>query len=409
MRGLDPRIHLLGKEMLQRERLSRSGWTRRVKPADDSLRLATRQRLRKTLGTKTLVIKSRRVDRPGASPILARAGIPLVRVSMSKLISIVSAAAMAALGALVVSAAAQAQSQAESWPQRPVRFIVGLGPGSAQDIAARLFGDQLSKRWGQPVVIENKPGADGIVAINAFTGAHDPHTLLFAASGTFTAHPTQYAKLPYDPSDLVPLARVSSTIIAVSVPTALNVNTLDELVALARKEPGKLNLVPTPGTTEITFDNFLKTPGVTMTKIPYSDVTKALADLAENRVQVMVSGIAIVKSQVETGKVKLLAITNLKRAAAVPDLPTGTEAGYPALALDGLIGLFGPKNLPPGTAERIAADVQAVAADPSIGPRLAATGQQLDPGGTAEFAAAVDAQRKSIAATAKALGIQPTR
>src|SRR6478672_4462305 len=310
---------------------------------------------------------------------------PLVRACMSKLSSMVSGVAMAALAALVVPTAAQAQteSQAQSWPQRPVRFIVGLGPGSAQDIAARLFGDQLSKRWGQPVVIENKPGADGIVAINAFTGAHDPHTLLFAASGTFTAHPTQYAKLPYDPSDLVPLARVSSTIIAVSVPTA--------------------------GTTEITFDNFLKTSGVTMTKIPYSDVTEALADLAENRVQVMVAGIALVKSQVETGKVKILAITNLKRAAAVPELPTGTEAGYPALALDGLIGLFGPKNLPPGTAERIAADVQAVAADPAIGPRLAATGQQLDPGGTAEFAAAVDAQRKSIAATAKALGIQPTR
>src|SRR4029078_3739768 len=234
----------------------------------------------------------------------------------------------------------------------PVRFIVGLAPGSAQDIAARLFGDQLSKRWGQPVVIENKPGADGIVAINAFTGAHDPHTLLFAASGTFTAHPTQYAKLPYDPSDLVPLARVSSTIIAVSVPTALNVNTLDELVALARKEPGKLNLAPTPGTTEITFDNFMKATNITMTKIQYGDITKALADLSENRVQVIVSGIAIVKSQVEAGKVKFLAITNLKRGSAVPDLPTATEAGYPSLALDGLIGLFGPKNLPAGTAER---------------------------------------------------------
>ena len=93
----------------------------------------------------------------------------------------------------------------------------------------------------------------------------------------------------------------------------------------------------------------------------------------------------------------------------MPDLPTATEAGYPALALDGLIGLFGPKSLPPGTAERIAADVQAVAADPAMGPRLAATGQQLDPGGTAEFAAAVEAQRQSIAATAKALGIQPVR
>jgi len=324
---------------------------------------------------------------------------------MPKLNVIVAAAAMAALAALTLPTTTQAQP----WPQRPVRFIVGLGPGSAQDIAARLFGDQLSKRWGQPVVIENKPGADGIVAINAFVGAHDVHTLLFAASGTFTAHPTQYAKLPYDPSDLVPLARVSSTIIAVSVPTALNVNSLDELVALARREPGKLNLAPTPGTTEITFDNFMKAANITMTKIPYSDVTKALADLSENRVQVMVSGIAIVKAQIETGKVKLLAITNLKRAAAVPDLPTATEAGYPALALDGLLGLFGPKSLPPGTAERIAADVQAVAADPAMGPRLAATGQQLDPGGTAEFAAAVEAQRQSIAATAKALGIQPVR
>ena len=183
-----------------------------------------------------------------------------------------------------------ARRRRRSWPQRPVQFIVGLGPGSAQDIAARLFGDQLSKRWGQPVVIENKPGADGINAINAFVGAHDIHTLLFAASGTFTAHPTQYAKLPYDPSDLVPLARVSSTIIAVSVPTALNVNTLDELVALARKEPGKLNVAPTPGTTEITFDNFLKATNITMAKMPYSDITKALTDLSENRIQVIVSG-----------------------------------------------------------------------------------------------------------------------
>jgi tripartite-type tricarboxylate transporter receptor subunit TctC len=329
---------------------------------------------------------------------------------MSKLNSIAAAAVAAAFAFLALSTILQAQSSPQqSWPQRPVKFVVGLGPGSAQDIAARMFGEQLSKRWGQPVVIENRPGGDGIVAINAFIGAHDIYTLLFAASGTFTAHPTQYAKLPYDPSDLVPLARVSSTIIAVSVPTALNVGTLDALVALARKEPGQLNVAPTPGTTEITFDNFLKTTNIVMTKIPYSDITKAVTDLSENRIQVIVSGIAVVKSQVEAGKVKLLAITNLKRASAVPELPTAIEAGYPSLALDGLIGLFGPKDLPAGTAERIAADVQAVAADPAIGPRLAATGQQLDPGGTAEFAAAVEAQRQSIAATAKALGIQPVR
>jgi tripartite-type tricarboxylate transporter receptor subunit TctC len=122
-----------------------------------------------------------------------------------------------------------------------------------------------------------------------------------------------------------------------------------------------------------------------------------------------VSGIAIVKSQVEAGKVKLLAITNFKRASAVPELPTAIEEGYPSLALEGLIGIFGPRNLPTGTAERIAADVQGVAADPAVGPRLSATGQQLDPGGPAEFAAAVGAQRKNMVTTAKALGIQPVR
>jgi tripartite-type tricarboxylate transporter receptor subunit TctC len=324
---------------------------------------------------------------------------------MTKCNSVLVGAFSSALAFTLLPAAAQERL----WPDRPVRLIVSQGAGSAQDIAARIFGAQLSLRWAQPIVIENKPGADGINAINAFVGAHDSHTLLFAASGTFTAHPTQFAKLPYDPGDLVPVARVSSTIIAVSVPAALNVNTLGELIALARKEQGKLNLAPTPGTTEITFDNFLKETSITMTKIPYSDITKAVADLSENRIQVIVSGVAIVKSQVEAGKVKLLAITNFKRASAVPELPTAIEEGYPSLALEGLIGIFGPRNLPAGTAERIAADVQGVAADPAVGPRLSATGQQLDPGGPAEFAAAVEAQRKNIVATAKALGIQPVR
>jgi tripartite-type tricarboxylate transporter receptor subunit TctC len=324
---------------------------------------------------------------------------------MTKCNAVLVAAFSSALAFTVLPAAAQERL----WPDRPVRLIVSQGAGSAQDIAARIFGAQLSLRWAQPIVIENKPGADGINAINAFVGAHDSHTLLFAASGTFTAHPTQFAKLPYDPGDLVPVARVSSTVIAVSVPAALNVNTLGELIALARKEQGKLNLAPTPGTTEITFDNFLKETSITMTKIPYSDITKAVADLSENRIQVIVSGIAIVKSQVEAGKVKLLAIINFKRASAVPELPTAIEEGYPSLALEGLIGIFGPRSLPTGTAERIAADVQGVAADPAVGPRLSATGQQLDPGGPAEFAAAVEAQRKSIVTTAKALGIQPVR
>jgi tripartite-type tricarboxylate transporter receptor subunit TctC len=146
-----------------------------------------------------------------------------------------------------------------------------------------------------------------------------------------------------------------------------------------------------------------------MTKIPYGDITKAVSDLSENRIQVIIASIAVVKSQIEAGKVKVIAITNLKRAPFAPELPTAIEAGYPALALDGLVGLFGPRNMPAGAAQRIAADVQAVAGDPAIAERLAATGQVLDPGGPELFAAAVDAQRTNIAATAKALGIAPVK
>jgi tripartite-type tricarboxylate transporter receptor subunit TctC len=337
-----------------------------------------------------------------------RSAVAKLRVACGTAIAVAVASLMFQTASIAQPSTDQS-SRARSWPQRSVRFIVSQGPGSAQDIGARMFADRLSKRWGQSVVVENRPGADGINAITTFVGARDNHTLLFTASGTFTAHPVLHASLPYDPGDLVPIAKVSTTIIAVAVPTALKVNTLDELVTLARREPGRINLAPTPGTTEITFDSFLKAANITMTKIPYGDITKALTDLSENRIQVIVSGIAVVKSQVDAGKVKLLAITNLKRSPLAADLPTATEAGYPALALDGLVGLFGPRGLPANAVEQIAADVIAVSADPQIATRLAATGQQLDPAGPAAFAAAVDAQRQSIAATAKALHIQPVR
>src|SRR5215831_16134144 len=126
-----------------------------------------------------------------------------------------------------------AQSQAQKWPQRPVKFIVPLGPGAGVDIGARLLSDRLPARWGKPVVIENRPGGDGIVAIQAFLSANDDHTFLFAPSGNFTVHPYQYDKLPYTNADLVPVARVSNTILGVGVPTAMNIPDLKTWVARA--------------------------------------------------------------------------------------------------------------------------------------------------------------------------------
>src|SRR5918995_1331941 len=123
----------------------------------------------------------------------------------------------------VLAAALPLVSHAQSWPQRNVKFILPLGPGSGADITARMLADRLTKQWAQAVVVENRPGADGVIAINAVIAARDDHTLLYGPASSFVGHPYTLEKVPYDPKELVPVARVSNTIVALAVPTSLNV------------------------------------------------------------------------------------------------------------------------------------------------------------------------------------------
>jgi tripartite-type tricarboxylate transporter receptor subunit TctC len=298
------------------------------------------------------------------------------------------------------------RSRAQTWPQRAVKFMVPLGPGSGADIGARLFAERLAVRWGKPVVVENRPGGDGIVAISAFANAHDEHTLFFGPSGTIANHLYVYEKLPYDPRDLAPVARVSNTIVGIIVPASLKVSSLAELVALVRAQPGKLNWAPTSGLADIVTSGFLKAAGLDMVKVQYRDSVQGLYDLTEGRIQMYVAALAIVRSQLESGRAKIIALTNRERAFIVPDVPTAIEAGFPALTLEGLVGLFGPRDMPNNVRERIAADVGAIAADPTIRERLAATGQVVNAGTAAEFAASIEEQRSTIALAAKELGLK---
>jgi tripartite-type tricarboxylate transporter receptor subunit TctC len=309
------------------------------------------------------------------------------------------------LGALVL---ATTPSTAQTWPQRTVKFIITLGPGSGVDIGTRLIADRLSRRWGQPVVVENRPGGDGLVAIGAFVGANDDHVLLAAPSGSFTAHPFIHKTLPYKPADLAPIARVSNTIVVVAVPASLEVKSLAELVAMVRAQPGKLNWAGTTASNEFLFAAFLKNAGLSMSKVPYRNLVEASNDLAIGRIQLNVTAYAIVRPQLQAGKIKLLAVTNTTRAAVVPDVPTVTQAGYPELALDGLVGFFGPPTMPDRIRESIAADVRE-AMDPVVVERLNLTGQIPNFGGPADFAAEIEQQRARLAAAAKDLGIVPTQ
>jgi tripartite-type tricarboxylate transporter receptor subunit TctC len=298
---------------------------------------------------------------------------------------------------------------ADAWPSRPVHFIITLGPGSGVDIGARLFADKLSARWGQPVVVENRPGGDGMVAITSFLGAKDDHTLLVSPVSSFTAHPYFHDKLPYDPRDLIPVARISKTVVAVSVPTSLNINSLKELDALARAKPGQLNWTTATGFTDFVFAGFLQTVGLKMAKVPYKNPAGAAADLAAGVIQVYMPAYAIVRPQVEAGAVKVLAVTNRERAPAIPDVPTANEAGYPSLEFDGLVGLFGAPGIVDDVRAKIADDVRAAASDPEIVKRMTATGQIVSPGNAAEFAASIAQQRDQVAAVAKLFGNKPVQ
>ena len=320
---------------------------------------------------------------------------------MSRLTLLVAAA-------LLVGALGLAPASAQSYPQRSVRFILPFGPAAGVDITARMFAERLAARWGKPVVIENRPGGDGMVAINAFTGANDDHTLLFVPASTFTAHPYTHDKLPYDPErDLLPIATVTVIVVALASPESLKFGSLADFVARARAHPGTLNAAAAPGNSDFVLAGFLKNMNLQVAKVPYRDIMQAPNDLAEGRIQLLMSSYASMRGPIEAGKLKVLAVTSRKRVGIAPEIPTVAEAGFPFLGLDGLIGLFGPRGMPDALRESISADIRAVvAADATIAARLAATGQVVDVRGPAEFAAGIKEQRDKLADIARALGIK---
>jgi tripartite-type tricarboxylate transporter receptor subunit TctC len=309
---------------------------------------------------------------------------------------------------LALLALSAAPLRAQTWPQRPVRLIVTLPPGSGVDLGARLFADRLSARWGQPVVVENRPGGDGAIAITAFLNAQDDHTLLFAPVSSFSAyayvHPEE--KVPYNEHDFVPIARVSNTVVVIGVPAAGAIKSMKELVELAKAHPGKLNWSTATGVSDFLFEGFEKSDDVKWTKVPYRDTVQALNDLADGRLDVWCGAYTIARGQVQNDKVKLLAVTNHQRAPMLADIPTVAEAGYPELHFDGLVGLFGIRSMSEDLRNRIAADVEAVA-DKTMGDKLAVSGQVMSPGGAKEFAASIEEQRATVAAIAKDLGVKP--
>ncbi|HYG55283.1 MAG TPA: tripartite tricarboxylate transporter substrate binding protein [Burkholderiales bacterium] len=307
---------------------------------------------------------------------------------------------VAALLALLPLAAS-----AQSWPSRPVKFILPLGPGSGADITGRMLADRLSKQWGHPVLVENRPGADAVLAINAVIAAKDDHTLLYGPSGSFVGHPYTLDKVPYDRNELVPVARVSNTVVVLAAPASLKAQSLKEVMQMVKEEPGKLNYASVTQVYDIMMAAYLKSAGLDMTRVTYKDAVSAQNDLVQERIHLYSAAYGIVRGHAQGGRIRILAVQNRTRAPGL-DVPTVAEAGFPELMLDGLVGIVAARssNLSEAARERIAADVKTHLNDPALNERMTATGQIVNPGSPAEFAAAIEEQSRNLAAWSKTIG-----
>jgi tripartite-type tricarboxylate transporter receptor subunit TctC len=307
-------------------------------------------------------------------------------------------------------ALAMGPAGAQSWPQRTVRLVIPLPPGSGTDIAGRMLAERLAERWGQPVVIENRQGADGIPAVTAFLAARDNHTLLFSFAGVVTMNTLLHERLPYDPGrDLVPVVPVLDAFLGVSATASLNVATLADLVRVARAQPGKINWAATPGLPYYILLALQRSAGLDMVQVSYRDFAPAYSDLSQGRLHVAATGVQTLIPYHEARTAKLLIVTNRERSPQVPDVPTAAEAGFPDLTFEGTVGIFGWRDIAPEIRERISADVRAVVAEPAFRARLLASGVAPRSGTAAEYAAAIEEQRAKLAAIHQATVAKPAQ
>ena len=304
--------------------------------------------------------------------------------------------------------AAQAPAQ-KSYPNKAIRMIVPFAPGGSNDIMGRLVAAKLTESMGQQVVVDNRPGASGIVGTDlAAKAAADGYTVL-VMSLTFTVNPSIRSKLPYDTEkDLVPVTLIASAPLILVVHPSLPVKSVKEFIAYAKANPGRLNFGSGgPGSTPHLAGEMLKTmAGLEMTHVPYKGGGPALADLVGGQIQLMLENIPSTLPFVKSGKLRVLAVTSKKRSPTVPDVPTLDEAALKGYELTGWNGLFVPRGTPRAIVNQLHAETVKALAAPDVKERLAAMSAELGGESPEKFAVFVKAEIRKWAKIAKEAGLK---
>ena len=304
-----------------------------------------------------------------------------------------------------------AQANTVDWPNRPVRLVTLAAAGAGTDAIARVLSEALARRWGQPVIVDNRPGGDGIVSVETFLAARDGnHTLLFNPTGVWTALHLMHDKLSFDTRrDLVPLAFVAQDFLALAASPRLGLASLGEIVTAAQAKPGTMTWACAPSVPFLAFTAFLKSSGLDLTYVPYRNPMASLPDLAEGRVDLAFLPLQPLVGPAAAGKLKLLAVASDDRAPLAPDVPTAREAGYPALALTGGHCLFGPREMPEALCARIASDVRSTLAEATVAKRLTEMGYVPRPQSTEDFTLFLEKEYARWTEVAQANGVRPVQ
>jgi tripartite-type tricarboxylate transporter receptor subunit TctC len=314
---------------------------------------------------------------------------------------------LAAAGVLAAAFAAEAQ---QAYPSKPITIVVPASPGGAIDIAARLIGAKLAAAWGQPVSIENKGGAAGVLGSDAVAkAAPDGYTLALVAS-SHAINPSMYKKLPFDTvKSFEPVAQTHAVPLMLVVNKDMPVKSVTELVGYLKAHPGQLSYASSGngGAPHMSAELFKSIASVDIAHVPYKGSTAAHPDLIAGRTALMFDTVAAVAPQVKGDKLRALAVTTAKRSSLFPDLPTMAEAGLKGYETSTWGGLLAPAGTPKDVVAKLNAEVGKALADPDVREKLAAAGIEPVGGTPQQFSDFIQAEIARWAKVAKAAGIQP--
>lgn len=311
------------------------------------------------------------------------------------------------LAVLALALSALGTALAEEYPAKVVNLIVPAAPGGAVDTNARVVGDALQKLWGQPVVVQYKPGANTLIGTSFVAKAPaDGYTLLMT-SASFTVLPNLVTRMPYEESELTPVTLVSKTPAAVFVSPSLAINNIGELISYGKANPGRLSFGAPDATGAFVGHLFNQLSGTNMTYVAYKGFGPMANDVMAGHLQVGISGASTIRSLALGGKVKVLGIASTRPFPALPDAPALAKDKLRAFEASVWFGLFAPRGTPPAIVAKVHADVAKVLADPAVRRRLTDTGAEVGDLGQAEFAGLVRSELTKWKAIAASAGVKP--